>query len=92
MLGFHEPTFGIHSSKKKLPDSQLIRLVQTLPRMNDQKHDAQFYLPILQVNTAEEGRAMAHLRSTLHEFRGSQVVEHNLGNSGAYLIRLWFKD
>ncbi len=91
MLGFHEPTFGIHSSQKTLPNSQLIRLVQTLPRMSGQNHDAQFYLPVLQVNTAEEMRAIKYLRSSLHKFKGSQVVEHNLGNSGAYLIRLWFK-
>lgn len=92
MLGFHEPVYAIHSSSKDLPSSQLVRHLATLPRMNKDTHghhDVQFILPMLNINTEEEQRAMTKMRSDHGLFKGSNITKHVLGNSGSYLIRLW---
>lgn len=93
MLGFHEPVPKIYSSQKSLPQSTLIKVVQAnTQRMSGSDHDVQFLMPMHYVNTKQESDVVRHFQKTLHKFKGSQIIEHNLGNSGAYLIRLWMKD
>ena len=90
MLGFHEPVNKIYSSSKEFPHSKLIRLIQAnTTRMQSGDHDVQFVFPIKYINTDEEGRAVDHFNKSLHKFKGSQILKHNLGNSGSYFIRLW---
>ncbi len=92
MLGFHEPVPKVYASAKTLPESGLIRLIcANTKREAGTDHDAQFLMPMHYVNTEQERKAINHFRKTLHGFRGSQIINHSLGNSGAYLIRLWLK-